>query len=78
MDQEVINLKKEYNSYLKRHHKACVMLDDNNVPISKRESWLPEYKRILYHLNRILNELDERKVEYTAEEALAGFEVEGL
>ena len=71
-------LKKEYNSYLSRHIRACAYLDDNSVPVSEREKWIGSYKEVLYHLNRILNEFEINNIQCTAEEILGGFEIEQL
>lgn len=73
---EILELKQEYNKYLLRHSKAFIYLEDNNISINEREKWLPEYKRIVYHLNRILNKLELKGVHYTLIEGLGGFDIE--
>lgn len=79
VEESYINeLKKEYNTYLMRHFKAAIYLDDNNIPLDEREQWLPEYKNILDNLNRILNQLDIYEATYSANEVLGGFNIDEL
>jgi hypothetical protein len=72
---EELELKREYNKVLKRHHKAALYMDDCNVPISQRETFLPEYKNIIDRLNTILNIFEINKIEYSTKEGLGGFDL---
>ena len=71
-------LKKEYNNLLQRHMKAAVYMDDEKVPIQDREKWMPEFQKIGYHLNRMLNMFDIRGIEVSVKEVLGGFVVEDI
>lgn len=77
MDQEYIdNLKREYNKTLLRHIKAFIYLEDNNIPMNKREEWLPEFQKIIDNLNRILNTLEVYEVKIKTQNVLSGFPVD--
>jgi hypothetical protein len=76
MDKDyIIGLKAEYNNYLLRHCKACVYLEDEQVPMADREKWLPQYKVILSNLNRILDTLDIYNISYSVSDVLSGFDI---
>jgi hypothetical protein len=68
--------KPKYNEYLKRHFKAVTTMDDNKIPLAQRESWIPNYQKVLNELNFILSLFDTDKVKYSFNEAMGGFDTE--
>ena len=71
--EELLELKAEYNKELQKHQRACVYMDDNNVPIPERERYIPAYRKILDNLNRMLNQFDIYDIPYSVDEGLGGF-----
>lgn len=75
--KEINGFKQRYNEFLMRHFKACLVLDDNSVPIPQREKWIPNYQEVLTELNYILCLFDADGIKYTNDEVLGGFNVDG-
>lgn len=70
-------LKKQYNKLIALEHKAGEWLDNVNIPLSEREGKLPDFLRLIAKLSSILRELKKQGVEFTENEILDGFMIEG-
>lgn len=75
-ETEIKQWKQRYNEYLLRHCKAEIYLNNNNISVSDREKWLPEYRDIVNQLNFILSILDEAEIKYNFDNILGGFDIE--
>jgi len=64
----------EYNTLIKRLNKACLLIDDEKIPISQREKWIPEFKRILKSIHELAEKIKKSGYEMTDSEILDGFE----
>jgi hypothetical protein len=65
------DLKIRYNALLVREKKAETYIDNNAIPIYKREAWLPEFNKIIKEMGYLLKEIRL----YTPHEVLSGFKV---
>ncbi|MBW9158889.1 hypothetical protein [Clostridium tagluense] len=71
MDNLVI-LKKKYNSLLQREKKACLYLNNKNIKLAAIEmSYIPEFQKITIELNEIARQIKGA----TKDELLNGFKV---
>lgn len=68
-----MELKDKYNKLLKRFWTALEYFDNPEIPMDKKERWLPEYESIGKQLNEILFELKQRGIKYTKKQVLEGF-----
>jgi hypothetical protein len=64
--------KELYNSILKKHDKAVLYMNNDEIPVEKRMRWTEGYYEIVKDLSEILDIIGV----YSAEEALRGFECE--
>lgn len=68
-----MELKKQYNTLLARHHKAIKFLDDPDINLDKKEVFIGLYREVLKKLNETVKELQRSGVEFTDKEVLEGF-----
>lgn len=66
----VAQAKKEYNIQLERFHKAERFFEDESIPYSQKEKFLPDYQKLLEGLNKLLKKVGP----YTSKEILEGFD----
>ena len=68
----IINLKKKYNSLLQREKKACLYLDNKNIKLETIEiKYIPEYQKI----TKELSEVGKQVKGATKDELLNGFKI---
>ncbi|MCB2297779.1 hypothetical protein [Clostridium tagluense] len=71
MDNLVI-LKKKYNTLLQREKKACLYLNNKNIKLTTIEmSYIPEFQKITIELNEIARQIKGA----TKDELLNGFKI---
>lgn len=72
----ILELKQEYNSLLLREAKAEIYLEDESIPVTEREKWQPEYKKIVDRLNELITQIEaEIGRKLTQSEIQGGFDV---
>jgi len=70
--ENVIALKRKYNSLLQREKKACLYLDNKNIKLEVIEkSYIPEYQKITVELSEVGNQIKGA----TKTELLDGFKI---
>ena len=70
-------LKKQYNKLIKIHNEIGKWLDDINVPIEEKEPRIPDFYKLIVKLGSILKKLKSKGIEFTEDEILNGFKIEG-
>jgi len=66
----VAQAKKEYNIQLDRFHKAERFFEDESIPYSQKEKFLPDYQKLLIGLSKLLRKIGT----YTPKEVMEGFD----
>lgn len=66
----VAQAKKEYNIQLDRFHKAERFFEDESIPYSQKEKFLPDYQKLLIGLSKLLRKIGV----YTPKEVMEGFD----
>lgn len=69
----LLTQKQEFNTLMKRRDKACLLIDDDKIPVAQREKWVPEFKKILKMLDNLTIEIRESGYEMTDSEISEGF-----
>ena len=70
--ENMIILKKKYNTVLQREQKACLYLNNKNINlVTVEESYIPEYQKITKELSEIMNMIPDA----TKQELLTGFKI---
>lgn len=70
-------LKKQYNKLIKIHNEIGKWLDDINVPIEEKEPKIQDFYKLIVKLSNILKKLKSKGIEFTEDEILNGFKIEG-
>ena len=66
----VAQAKKEYNKQLDRFYKAERFFEDESIPYSQKEKFLPDYQKLLIGLSKLLRKIGA----YTPKEVMEGFD----
>lgn len=71
--QTIEKMKERYTELWDRMKKAQNFLDDLNVPMHRKEKWLPKYREIIREAYAVLKFLQDNNVEMTEREKYNGF-----
>jgi hypothetical protein len=66
-------LKQTYNYLVGRYKKAEAYLEDESIPQTTREIYIPDYRKIVNAMSEVLDEFKKIGVLYTDHQILNGF-----
>lgn len=71
MENELYQLKWEYNNTLNRYYNGCNYLEEN---VSDTDKYMPLLLELLKNIETLINKIQEKQI-VTTEEILGGFEL---
>lgn len=72
---EIINLSLYYNEMLVKFHKGQQWLDNPNIPMAKKDAFLPKWKNLLAKMDLILTKLESIGITFNDLESLRCIEI---
>lgn len=70
------DLKKHYNTLIKRYKAGSKYLDNNSIPLKERKKWIKEYRDIMEIIGGFLREFKKIGVRVTEDEIFNGFKLD--